>query len=82
MRFYNNGLATAYARRHGIAMPWEAGHARGAVAGARALVRLVGALARRGELRALAALPAYARARAWYARGLADGARRFGGAGA
>ncbi|HLK12685.1 MAG TPA: glycosyltransferase family A protein [Candidatus Binatia bacterium] len=82
MRFYNNGLATAYARRRGIAMPWDAVHARGAAGGARALGRLVGALARRGELRALAHLPAYARARAWYARGLADGAHRFGGAGA
>jgi glycosyltransferase involved in cell wall biosynthesis len=82
MRFYNNGLATAYARGRGIAMPWDAVHARGAGESLRAFARLVAALARRGELRALAALPAYARARAWYARGIADGGRRFGGAGA
>jgi glycosyltransferase involved in cell wall biosynthesis len=79
MRFYNNGLASAYARlRGGVAMPWEASHADGLGPRARAFARLVATLVRQGDVRALAHLPGYAIARGWYARGLADGARRFG----
>jgi rhamnosyltransferase len=83
-RFYAHGLAREYARRRtGVELPWgvdEAGvgdvlRGRGA-----AFVRLVTTLARRGELRALALLPAYAVARTVsYARGVRDGARRWGG---
>ena len=45
-----------------------------------AFVRLASTLARQGEVRALARLPSYALARTvWYARGVRDGARRYGG---
>jgi len=79
-RFYINGLAAEYARRHGVALPW-AGDTLVRVVGGRAgaFLRLAGTLARRGEVRALARLPGYAYARTVsYARGVRDGARRWG----
>jgi hypothetical protein len=46
-----------------------------------AFARLALTLARQGETRALARLPAYALARTvWFARGVRDGARRYGAA--
>ena len=77
-RFYAHGLAAEYARRRrGIELPW--GEPRDGAA--RAFARLVGTLARRGEVRALAHLPSYALARTvWFARGARDGARRYGAA--
>src|SRR5207244_13282096 len=77
-RFYAHGLAAEYARRRrGVELPWGAPR-DGA---ARAFARLVGALARQGEVRALAHLPSYALARTlWFARGVRDGARRYGAA--
>lgn len=80
-RFYINGLAAEYARRHGVVLPWG-GDTLARVVGGRAgrLLRLAGMLARRGEMRALARLPSYAYARTvCYARGVRDGARRWGG---
>src|SRR5439155_664574 len=60
-RFYAHGLAAEYARRRrGVELPWG-GPRDGA---ARAFARLVGTLARQGEVRALAHLPSYALARA------------------
>src|SRR5207244_318439 len=56
-RFYAHGLAAEYARRRrGIELPW--GEPRDGAA--RAFARLVGTLARRGEVRALAHLPSHA----------------------
>ena len=77
-RFYAHGLAAEYARRRrGIELPW--GEPRDGAA--RAFARLVGTLARRGEVRALAHLPSYALARTvWFARGAREGARRYGAA--
>src|SRR5439155_381163 len=77
-RFYAHGLAAEYARRRrGIELPW--GEPRDGAA--RAFARLVGTLARRGEVRALAHLPSYALARTvWLARGARDGSRRYGAA--
>jgi GT2 family glycosyltransferase len=79
-RFYAHGLATSYARnRLGVVLPWRGPERAGAVVFRRggAFLRLAGRLARDGELRALAHLPAYALARTvWYARGVRDGARR------
>ena len=74
-RFYAHGLAAEYARRQrGVELPW--GPRDGA---ARAFARLVGTLARHGEVRALAHLPSYALARTvWFARGVRDGARQYG----
>jgi glycosyltransferase involved in cell wall biosynthesis len=75
-RFYIDGLATAYARRHAIAMPWRTPD-HGARSAA-AFARLVTTLVRRGELRALLRLPAYALARGTaYARGERDGTQRY-----
>ncbi len=76
-RFYAHGLAAEYARRRrGVELPWG-GPRDGA---ARAFARLVGTLARQGEVRALAHLPSYALARTvWFARGVRDGARQYGG---
>jgi len=79
-RFYINGLAAEYARRRGVELPW-AGDTVGRVLFGRlgAFARLAGALARSGALPALARLPSYALARTvWYARGVRDGARRYG----
>jgi len=77
-RFYAHGLAAEYARRRrGVELPW--GEPRDGAA--RAFARLVGTLARRGEVRALAHLPSYALARTvWFARGVRDGARQYGAA--
>ncbi len=77
-RFYAHGLAAEYARRRrGVELPWG-GPRDGA---ARAFARLVGTLARQGEVRALAHLPSYALARTvWFARGVRDAARRYGAA--
>jgi len=83
-RFYINGLATAYARHSGRAMPWDGEETATAIVRgrSRAFLELAGALARDGEVRALAQLPAYALARTFcYARGVREGARRFGGGG-
>lgn len=79
-RFYVNGVAAEYARAHGVALPWAGDALAGVVAGrAGRLLRLAGVLARRGEMAALARLPAYAWARTVdYARGVRDGARRYG----
>jgi len=82
-RFYAHGLAAEYARRRrGEELPWGDAdpHAtRIALGRAGAFVRLLGALGRQGELRALALLPAYTLARTvCYARGVRDGARRYG----
>jgi glycosyltransferase involved in cell wall biosynthesis len=80
-RFYINGLAAEYARRHGIALPW-ADDTLARVVGGRAgrFLWLAGTLARHGEVRALARLPSYAWARTvCYARGVRDGARRWAG---
>jgi hypothetical protein len=82
-RFYAHGLAREYARRRsGVELPWghDEASAGDVVRGrAAAFARLVGTLARAGELRALAHLPSYALARTvWYARGVRDGARRWG----
>ena len=82
-RFYINGLAAEYARRRrGVELPWAGDTSARVVLGRPgAFVRLAGALARHGEMRALARLPSYALARVvWYARGLRDGARRYAGA--
>ncbi len=77
-RFYAHGLAAEYARRRrGVELPWG-GPRDGA---ARAFARLVGTLARQGEVRALAHLPSYALARTvWFARGVREGVRRYGAA--
>jgi len=82
-RFYAHGLAGEYARRRlGTTLPWGTpGETAGEVVRSRAgaFARLAGSLLRAGELRALAHLPAYALARTvWYARGVRDGARRYG----
>lgn len=82
-RFYAHGLAREYARRRtGVVLPWGAGEdgVGGVVRGrAGAFARLAGQLARAGEVRALAQLPSYALARTFaYARGVRDGARRWG----
>jgi rhamnosyltransferase len=80
-RFYINGLAAEYARRRrGVELPWGGDTPAGVVLGrSGAFVRLAGKLARQGEMRALARLPSYALARTvWYARGVRDGARRYG----
>jgi glycosyltransferase involved in cell wall biosynthesis len=84
-RFYAHGLATQYARLRGrVELPWGGAEdtASRIVRGrAVAVARLAGTLARTGEVRALAHLPSYAVARTlWYARGVRDGARRWGGA--
>jgi len=84
-RFYAHGLAGEYARRRlGTTLPWGApGETAGDVVRTRAgaFARLAGTLLRAGELRALAHLPAYALARTvWYARGVREGARRYGAA--
>ncbi len=81
-RFYAHGVAAAYAQaRLGMELPWGESRASArAIAVGRAVpfVRLVGRLARHGELRALAHLPVYALARTlWYARGVRDGTRRY-----
>ena len=81
-RFYAHGLAAQYARlRRGVTLPWgdPGDTARGVVLGrAGAFVRLVAALARDGEVRAIGHLPGYALARTLaYTRGLRDGARRW-----
>jgi rhamnosyltransferase len=85
-RFYAHGLATAYARRRcDLELPWGGGDTAAGVARGRAgaFVRLARGLARDGEVRALARLPAYALARTVsYARGLRDGARRWAPPGA
>jgi hypothetical protein len=83
-RFYAHGVAAAYARaRLGMELPWDENRGSApeiVVRGAVPFVRLVARLARQGELRALAHLPAYALARTlWYARGARDGARRYAG---
>jgi glycosyltransferase involved in cell wall biosynthesis len=80
-RFYINGIAAEYARRRGVELPWAADTLARVVGGrAGAFVRLAGTLARAGEVRALARLPSYAYARTvCYARGVRDGARRYGG---
>ena len=80
-RFYAHGLAAEYARRRrGVELPWG-GPRDGAARRARAFTRLVGTLARQGEVRALAHLPSYALARTvWFGRGVRDGARRYGAA--
>jgi len=83
-RFYINGLAAEYARRRrGIELPWgEDTLGRVVLGRAGAFIRLASTLARRGEMRALAKLPSYTLARTlWYARGVRDGARRYGAAG-
>ena len=80
-RFYINGLAAEYARqRRGVELPWgEDTLGRVLFGRAGAFTRLAGTLARRGEVRALARLPAYALARTvWFARGAREGARRYG----
>jgi rhamnosyltransferase len=82
-RFYAHGLAAEYARRRcGVELPWSEasdGPGRIALGRAGAFARLVGTLARRGEVRALAHLPGYALARTvWFARGARDGAHRYG----
>ena len=80
-RFRAHGLAAEYARRRlGTTLPWGA-PGDGVVRGrAGAFVRLATTLARNGEVRALTRLPAYAIARTvCYARGLREGAARFGG---
>ena len=81
-RFYINGLAAEYARRRrGVELPWGGDSPARVVLGrSGAFVRLASTLARQGEVRALARLPSYALARTvWYARGVRDGARRYGG---
>jgi glycosyltransferase involved in cell wall biosynthesis len=82
-RFYAHGLAAQYARlRRGNDLPWgdlepRAGRIVRGRAGA--FLRLAARLGLGGEVRALAHLPAYALARTvWYARGVRDGARRYG----
>lgn len=82
-RFRAHGLAAEYARRRlGLTLPWgEPGDSAVRVARGRAgaFRRLAATLARDGELRALTRLPAYAIARTvCYARGLREGAARFG----
>lgn len=83
-RFYAHGLAAEYARRRcGVELPWFAApQANGRSLGASrtaVLGRLVARLLREGDLRGLAALPAYAIARTvWYARGVREGRRRYG----
>jgi glycosyltransferase involved in cell wall biosynthesis len=79
-RFYAHGLAAAYARgRAHTTLPWDDGAPGATRSRAGAFLRLVGDLARDGELRALARLPLYAYARTRsHARGLRDGARRWG----
>src|SRR5205823_6368076 len=82
-RFYINGLAAEYARRRrGIELPWGDDTLGRVLFGrAGAFLRLAGTLARAGALPALARLPSYAVARTlWYARGVRDGARRYGAA--
>jgi rhamnosyltransferase len=84
-RFHAHGLAREYARRRaGVELPWGRDEDRvGDVVRGRAaaFARLAGTLVRAGELRALAHLPSYALARTvWYARGVRDGARRWGAA--
>jgi len=73
-----------YARLRGrVELPWGgAEDTAGRIVRGRAgaFARLAGTLARTGEVRALAHLPSYAVARTlWYARGVRDGARRWGG---
>ena len=82
-RFYINGLAAEYARRRrGVELPWGDDTLGRVLFGrAGAFLRLAGTLARAGALPALARLPSYAVARTlWYARGVRDGARRYGAA--
>lgn len=84
-RFYINGLASAYARRRRVGMPWQGEETVGGIARGRAgaFLRLAGTLARQREVRALVRLPGYALARTvWYTRGVRAGVRRYGGAGA
>ncbi|TMA34864.1 MAG: glycosyltransferase [Deltaproteobacteria bacterium] len=80
-RFYINGLAVEYARRRGVELPWGGDTVGGVLFGrVGAFMRLAGTLARSGALPALARLPSYAVARTfWYARGVREGARRYGG---
>jgi hypothetical protein len=82
-RFRAHGLAAEYARRRlGTTLPWgepDDGVGRVVRGRAGAFVRLATTLARAGEVRALARLPAYALARTvYYTRGLREGAARFG----
>jgi glycosyltransferase involved in cell wall biosynthesis len=81
-RFRAHGLAAQYARRRlGTVLPWgEPDDTAGRVVRGRAgaFLRLAATLAKTGEARALAHLPAYAVARTiCYARGLRDGAARY-----
>ncbi|MFN8542820.1 MAG: glycosyltransferase family 2 protein [Candidatus Binatia bacterium] len=82
-RFFAHGLAAEYARRRrGLELPWGAGEgSAGQIARSRAgaFLQLARTLARQGEGRALAHLPAYALARTRsFARGVKEGARRYG----
>ena len=82
-RFYINGLAAEYARRRrGVELPWGDDTLGRVLFGrAGAFLRLAGTRASAGALPALARLPSYAVARTlWYARGVRDGARRYGAA--
>jgi glycosyltransferase involved in cell wall biosynthesis len=81
-RFYAHGLAEQYARRRlGVELPWGGDDTTAAGVALRRVapfLRLAATLGRRGEVRALGRLPAYALARTvCYARGLREGARRY-----